>query len=70
MGQRSCPAIPELQAPTGEVKAATIEFKDDANSRFSEVTELGILEGDYIPKPHILFPHILPSQTLYLTCYQ
>lgn len=28
------------------------------------------MEGDYIPELHILFPHLLPSQTLYLTCYQ
>lgn len=46
-----------------------MELNDGPHSRLSEVTGLGRLEGDYIPKLHILFPH-LPSQTLYLTCYQ
>lgn len=69
MGQQGCPAIPELQAPT-EVKAAAMELNDGTHSRLSEVTGLGRLEGDYIPKLLILFPHLLPSQTLYLTCYQ
>lgn len=75
MGQRGCPAIPELQAPTGEVKAATVEFKDGANSRFSEVTGLGIYwrEIIYPQASHLISPYpslsnalldLLPSSSL------
>ena len=67
MGQR--PAIPGLQAPT-EVKAAAMDLNDGTHSRLSGVTGLERLKGDHMPKLLILFPHLLPSQTLYLTCYQ
>lgn len=56
MGQQGSPAIPEFQQPTGEVKVAATELTDGANSRLSEVTGPGEMEGNYIPKPHVSFP--------------
>lgn len=67
MGRRDSLAIPELQQPTGEVKAAAAEFHDGANSPLSEVTGSGEMVGNYIPG---LTPYFSISFPLYLACYQ
>lgn len=68
MGQQGSPAIPEFQRPSGQVKVVATELNDGANSRLSEVTGPGEMEGNHSPEPHVLVPQLLPRQTLYLTC--
>lgn len=46
MGPQGRPAIPELQQPTGKVKAAATDFHDEANSPLPEVTGSGEMEGN------------------------
>lgn len=70
IGQQGRPAMPELQQPTEEVNVSATESHNEANSQLSEVTWSGEVEGNYTPKLHILFLHLLSPQTLYLTCYQ
>ncbi|KAF5916122.1 hypothetical protein HPG69_003196 [Diceros bicornis minor] len=61
MGPQGIPVIPERHQPTGTVKAATTGFNDRANSGLRPQE----MEGNYIPKPHILFPHLLPRKSLH-----
>lgn len=61
MVQQNSPAIPEFQQPTEEVKVAAIELNDETNSRLSEGTGPGEMEGNCIPEPHIYLPSCFPT---------
>lgn len=68
----AAPSDPRAQAPT-QVKAAALDLIDGTHSRLSEVTGLGRLKGDHIPKLHFISPSpslsnplldLLPSSSL------